>query len=44
MKTLMIIVAVILCFLIKSEILTLLGIIAGGVGFLGLIAKEAIEK
>lgn len=44
MKAIVIMIAVVLCFAIKSEILTMMGIAAGLIGFLGMIAKEAIEK
>lgn len=44
MKVIIITICIILCFAIRSEILSMMGLIAGGIGFLGMIAKEAIEK
>ena len=44
MKAIISIIAVILCFAIKSEILSMMGILAGGVGFIGMIAKEAMDR
>ena len=44
MKGLLIVITAVLCLCIRSEILSMMGLIAGGIGFLGMIAKEAIEK
>lgn len=44
MKTVIIIVAAVILFAVANEILTMMGIAAGLIGFLGMIAKEAIEK
>lgn len=44
MKAIITVTAVILCFAIRSEILSMLVILAGGIGFLSLIAKEAMNR
>lgn len=42
MKAIIITIAVILCFVIRSEILSMMGLIAGGIGFLGMIINARI--
>ena len=42
MKVIIITISIILCFAIKSEILSLMGLLAGGVGFLGMIINARI--
>ena len=44
MKAIGIVIAAIVILAVSSEIVTLMAIIAGGVGFLGMIAKEAMNK
>ena len=44
MKAIIIIILAIIVAAVHCEILTLMGILAGGVGFIGMIAKEAMNK
>lgn len=42
MKVIIITICIILCFAIRSEILSMMGLIAGGIGFLGMIINARI--
>jgi len=44
MKTICIIIAVILVILAANEVVSLMAILAGAIGFLGMIVKEATDK
>lgn len=42
MKAIIIVISIILCFAIRSEILSMMGLIAGGIGFLSMIINARI--
>ncbi len=42
MKVIIITIAVILCFAIRSEILSMMALLAGGIGFIGMIINARI--